>query len=231
MRRASLGLLVGLFLLTLPGWAAADEGGKQVKWGAGLRVRANNVPTWLTELFVEHSTPMTSAGFGVEAVRRRGDFDIAFGLEYENVSPDNGYWLENGGMLNPADLDWVEFDSLAIIGVDATFAWHTQITPMFQLRYGAGIGVAVVLGDVFQYEGTCPGGASVSDLDDPGSPNAAGCFYTPGTRAKSNDVPPAVPIVHGFLGLRIKLTDKININVDGGFRDMFYLGLGTQFIF
>src|SRR5688500_6125335 len=69
---------------------------KAIQWGVGARVRYVFVPQSMLNLFLDHSTSMNSAGFGLEVVRRKENFDIVFGLEYENVSPKDGYYLEKG---------------------------------------------------------------------------------------------------------------------------------------
>ena len=162
-------------------------GPNAVRWGAGVRLRWVFMPTAVMNLFLDHSTPMSSVGFGAQAIRRKGNFDIAFGLEYENVSPSNGYYVESGG--NPA------------LAEDNDF----------------------VFGDIYQADASCTG----PDLS-AGSPT---CTHVMGLGPKSNDVPPVVPIVNVLLGTRIKVNDQINVNVEGGFRDVFYLGVGSDYIF
>lgn len=204
--------------------------GNSVSWGLGARVRYVTMPTWLQNLFVQHSMPMNSAGFGLEAVRRKGNFDIVFGLEYETIAPQEGYYLDNGyssGPITAADLDYVTFDGLALIGLDVNFLWHAEINPMFSIRYGGGLGVGIVLGDVLQETAECPSGPPISELDDP---NTTLCTHD-GVPVVSADVPPAVPIVNILLGLRIKITEEINLNIEGGFRDMLFLGGGVNYFF
>jgi len=199
-------------------------GPNAVRWGAGVRLRWVFMPTAVMNLFLDHSTPMSSVGFGAQAIRRKGNFDIAFGLEYENVSPSNGYYVESGG--NPAlpeDNDFVTFDGLAVLGLDASFIWHAPIAKRVDFRYGAGIGIGFVFGDIYQADASCTG----PDLS-AGSPT---CTHVMGLGPKSNDVPPVVPIVNVLLGTRIKVNDQINVNVEGGFRDVFYLGVGSDYIF
>jgi hypothetical protein len=72
----------------------------------------------------------------------------------------------------------------------------------------------------------CPVGTTASDLDDENH-----CTRVPGTRHESDDVPPVLPVVNVLLGLRFMVNDDIGINLEGGFRDGFFLGLGTSYAF
>lgn len=205
----------------------------QSQFGVGARVRYVTLPNWLLELFLDHATSMSSVGFGIEVVRRKGDFDIVFGLEYANVSAESGLYLEKGD--DPGNNcvatgecpDDVVFDGLALIGFDASFIWHTNLgTPKVQLRYGAGIGVGIVLGDILQYDTSCPPGTTVNDLDDRNA-----CPHLPGDPHEKADKPPVVPIVNVLLGLRFQVAPQLTLNLEGGFRNMFFLGVGTDYIF
>lgn len=203
------------------------------KLGVGARVRYVFMPQAVLNLFLDHSTSMNSVGFGLEVVRRKGDFDIAFGLEYDSIAPENGLYLESGDdpgancRVTTECPDKTEFENFALLGLDATFLWHSKISDTVQFRYGAGIGVGLVLGSLYQTDTACPAGTTVDDLDDPNQ-----CPVAPGAaRVKSDDVPPVVPIVNVQLGARIKLAPQLTINIETGFRNMFFLGLGTDYVF
>src|SRR5687768_16432105 len=64
------------------------------RYGFALRMpRYVSVPSWLLGLFTEENVPLHTFGsFGVELIRRT-DFDIAFGLGYQNMSASDGNWL------------------------------------------------------------------------------------------------------------------------------------------
>ncbi len=198
------------------------------KFGLGLRARYVTIPQFLINLFVDHSTTMTSFGFGGEFVRRKGNFDIVVGVEYENISPPDGLYQEEGE--DPARAgeypDFTEFDGLALLGLDIAFVWHTNLHEKVQLRYGAGLGIGIVLGSIYQTDTMCPAGTTISDLDDP-----THCPLAAGAPREKADVPPVVPIVNLLLGFRFKVNDQISINLEGGFRNMFFFGLGTDYFF
>ena len=197
-----------------------DEGA--AKLGIGARIRYVSMPSAILNLFVEFSEPMSSVGFALEVVRRKRDFDIVFGLEYEKTSPDDGWWGEKGETPGQPgeDPDFVEFEDFALVSLDASFVWHKNFNEYVALRYGAGIGAGLVLGEIFQTDGMCT------------SPSLDSCVVPPGNpREKSEDVPPVVPIVNVLLGVRIKANENLSFNIEGGFRDMFYFGAGGNYFF
>jgi hypothetical protein len=210
--------------------ARADDDPKVSKWGIGVRVRDVFMPTAVLNLFLDHSTPMNQAGFGGEIVRRKGDFDVVIALEYDSIQPSNGLYLKSGN--NPSNCvpgdtcpDFVTFKNFALLSGDVSFIWHYKITDLIQLRYGAGIGIGAVLGELDKTHTSCGGGTTVGQLD---NPNA--CMQTGGA-IKSTDVPPVVPIVNVQLGARIKINKQLSVNVEMGFRDVFFAGLGTDYVF
>jgi hypothetical protein len=198
------------------------------RWGVGARLRYVFLPAGMVELFVDHATSMSSVGFGAEVVTRKGNFDVVFGLEYANIAPENGLYQEKGEDPSVAGMypDYVEFESFALLALDASFIWHATLSEKVQLRYGAGIGLGFVLGDIYQTDTVCPPGTTVGDLDDPNH-----CTTVPGTRVASDDVPPVVPIVNVLLGARFMLAEGLSLNVEGGFRDVFYLGVSSNYLF
>ncbi|RMH45003.1 MAG: hypothetical protein D6689_01060 [Deltaproteobacteria bacterium] len=210
---------------------AADDAGRldegpAARFGLGVRARYVFFPKGLLELFVDSaSSGVSRTGFGVEFVRRKANFDLVVGLEYDNVSPEDGLWLEKGDTpgVPGENPDFVEFDGLATLGLDVAFVWHHPLASRVSLRYGAGIGVAAVLGDVIQTDTRCTVQGDINSC----SPDPNG----EQVNEKSEDVPPAVPIVNLLLGARIDVAPQLSLNIETGFRDVFYAGLGTTYMF
>jgi hypothetical protein len=208
------------------------------KWGVGARLRYVFLPKAMLNLFLEHSTSMSSVGFGAEVVGRKGDSDIVFGLEYDGASPEDGLYQDKGDDpgLCTSDSgtcpDYTRFDGLGMIGVDASFIWHANLSSKVQLRYGGGLGIGIVTGAIYQTKMRCQPGTTVSDLDDP---NACGDHNVGANQVeaekKSSDVPPVVPIIIALFGARFLISDNLAVNVETGFRDVFYLGMGADWIF
>jgi hypothetical protein len=228
-----------------PTEAPSEEGSAVVKqtnkrkWGVGARLRYVFVPQAMLNLFLDHSTSMNSVGIGAEVVGRKGDSDIVFGLEYDGASPENGLYQDKGddpGLCNSGNgdqgkcPDYTRFDGLGMIGLDASFIWHANLSSKVQLRYGGGLGIGIVTGAMYKTKMKCATGTTLGDLDDP---NACGDpktnFVTP--EEKSDDVPPVVPIINALFGARFLVSDNLAVNVETGFRDVFYLGMGADWIF
>jgi hypothetical protein len=198
----------------------------RARFGVGARLRYVFMPESILEAFVEDApSGVGRAGFGIELLRRKGNFDIVVAIEYEGIAPEDGLFLEKGDVpgqpgQNP---DLVEFEGFALLGVDASFIWHQRIAPRVDLRYGAGIGIAAVLGDIFQTDTACvPGGGIESCMPDPSAPQQ---------HDKAENVPPVVPLVNVLVGLRTEIQPRWYVNLEGGFRNLFYVGLGTAYLF
>lgn len=202
------------------------------QYGLGVRARYVTIPNFMLEWFLAHATSMQSfTAVGAELVRRRGNFDLVFGLEYDAIAPKEGLYQEKGDSLTQCGLgdesqcpDYVTGEDLALLGVDASFLWHLDVHPLVQLRYGAGIGMGVVLGEVEQHDRQCNAGTSLGDLDDPKA-----CRDL--MQVKNADIPPIVPIVNLLVGARVKLHEQLSLNIEGGFRDMFFFGGGINYLF
>jgi hypothetical protein len=205
---------------------AAAEPSAQV--GIGARGRFIFLPQSVLQLFLGHATSMTSFSVGGEVVRKKGNLDIVFGLEYANISPKDGLYLEKGK--DPANFgdspDYVHFNNFSMISLDGSFIWHSDLTDFMQLRYGAGIGVGFLLGDIEKQKTSCASNTTVDQLDDP---NTTQCVRQP--TVKNADKPPVVPIVNLLAGIRFKLGEQGSINLELGFRDVFFGGLSLDYFF
>lgn len=204
------------------------------QYGLGVRARYVTIPNFMLEWFLAHATSMQSfTAVGAEVVRRRGNFDLVVGLEYDAIAPQEGLYQEKGDSLVACGPptgdesqcpDFVTGEDLALLGADISFLWHLKVHPLVQLRYGAGIGIGVVLGEVEQHDRVCPSETSLGDLDDPKA-----CRDI--MQVKNADIPPVVPIVNLLVGARFQLHDQISLNIEGGFRDMFFFGGGVNYLF
>ncbi len=200
--------------------------GAPAQLGVGVRLRYVFMPKAMIELFVDAaSSGVGHPGFGLEIVRRKGNFDIVLGIEYESIAPDDGLFLEKGDTpgVPGENPDFTEFPDFGLLGLDVVFVWHKTIVERVDFRYGAGIGIAAVLGDVVQTDTTCSVqgdiNSCVKDLNGEQ------------VNEKSDDVPPVVPLVNVLIGTRIELAPQLTVNVEAGFRDLFYFGVGTTYLF
>ncbi len=186
-----------------------------------------SVPGWLLNTFTKNNVPLSSWSTGVELFRRSGNFDFALSFNYANLSPHDGNWL--GSSADPAtEVNFVHFDHFALFAFDASFIWHTYFGKWFGLRYGAGFGFGIVGGHVDRTMlngGQC-NAQNVSDTSTC-KPIAGEMAFT------SESVPAAVPILNVDLGVdfRIPQVKGLEVRLDGGFYDTFFLGGGVGYVF
>jgi hypothetical protein len=201
---------------------------KKIKpeYGVGLRVRGVFEPKGVIELFVkEAASGMFHPGFGLELNRRRGNFELVLGLEYENVSPKDGYYLEKGDDgISPGETpDFINFDGLAWFTADLAFVFHSPINDKVSFRYGAGFGLGLVLGDVLQTDSVCTGRDIQNECVKDTSPGAQ--IDDPA------DIPPVFPVVDLLAGFQFKPTPKMTVNLEAGLRTLFFFGLSSTYYF
>jgi|RhiMethySRZTD1v2_1073278.scaffolds.fasta_scaffold32654_5 hypothetical protein len=201
----------------------------EVQWGVGARSYFTFLPASVIELFVEHATSMNSASFAASVIRRKGNFDIEFNIEYGNYSPENGLYEENGEDPSQQDQypDLTIFNNLGMISGDASFIWHADLTDFMQFRYGAGIGVGVKTGSATQQDTMCDSATTIDDLDDINA-----CQPVPGAPIDEMDIPPVLPVVKLLAGFRFKIVDQLSLNIEAGFRfPAFFAGGGIGYFF
>ena len=225
-----------------PTWSATASGVRMPRWVT--------VPSWFLGLFTEENVGLSTFGsFGVEFLRRRGDFDIVFGLGYQNMSPADGNWL--GKSKDPSvDTDFVQFRDFAMIGVDVAFVQRRMFTRYFGIHYGAGLGLALVRGEILRISncGSCTkANAGNETLCRPLPCPPSGCNEamlkateggvdggpTMPARFQDNNVPGAIPILNMALGVDLQLPELpgFEAKLEGGFYNAFFVGLGFAYIF
>ncbi len=211
-------------------------------YGIGARARAVTTPGFMLDLFFDHHTgAINSAGFGLEFVRRKRNLDIVVSSEYASHNGANGIWLDAGAQ--PAAADWVEFEDFAFLSADISFIWHRPFSKFIALRYGAGLGVGFVLGEMIRQDAS---GCTSTNLADPSGCRpagadctASGCTPQSVRNVRSNNspkfndgVPPVLPTINVLLGTRISISPHFTINLEGGFHDFaFFGGVGTDYLF
>jgi hypothetical protein len=198
-----------------------------VQWGVGLRLRYVMIPKFLLEQFWEEvATGPANPGFGLDVIRKRGDFEFSFGFEYESLSGDEGFWLEKGddGVSNGQTPDLVEFDGFSWITLDASFVFHKPLHELFALRYGGGFGLGILLGEVLQTDAVC----TSRNINDPGV-----CMRDPAAQQINDpaDIPPVFPVINLLFGGQLRPVEKLAINFEVGLRTAFYTGFGASYMF
>lgn len=208
-----------------PGESAVmlDHSADIPRYGAGLRLRYVAVPAGLVELFMEEAAGgVGTPGVGLDFVRRRDNFEFSIGFEYESLSPDDGFYVENGGSAQrPGTIDYVEFDGFSWLTLDAAFVFHEPLSDTVALRYGGGLGLGILFGDVFQTDAVCTGNDVQEDcMRDENAPQVD----------DPADLPPVFPVVNVLGGVQIRAHDDVLVNVELGLRTVPYVGVGVQYL-
>ena len=211
-----------------------------VEYGVGVRARSVWVPKAILELFVDRAAGgAQNFGFGVDLTRRRGTSELQLGFEYERVNVGQGVWINKGDNVAAGDeADYVlspasSGHQLGWFTVEFTFINHAEINSMLSVRYGGGIGVGVIVGELDHNNIICVG--ATNSAPEPGCVpprfNGNG-MYSEGTETQvPYDLPPVFPVVNAILGLQIKPTEKMTINIEGGIRTLPFAGISTSYFF
>src|SRR5688500_4332497 len=124
--------------------ASEEDDPNKTMIGAGLRVRQVFVPRGLIEIFVERAAGGSSeTGVGLEVARRKGNFEVQFGVEWDNIQIESGQWIDKGDEIPEDEADFVEFDDEGYFSTK-TFGWftaevtflnHSRIIDQLSIRY------------------------------------------------------------------------------------------------
>jgi len=219
-----------------------------IEYGVGIRLRSVHVPKGLLELLMDRAPGgVKSYGLGVELARRRGDLELQLGAEFEYIEPAEGVYIENNADVATGDeADFIvgpghnNNKKLGWFTVEFTFLNHASITKRIAIRYGAGLGIGIITGELGRYNMIC--NAATNSSPEPGcvppdSPfNGSGTYSddggssTPGTVVKYK-LPPVFPVVNAIIGIQLKPLKKMTINIEGGIRTMPFFGASTSFFF
>jgi hypothetical protein len=221
----------------------------------GARARAIFVPHAFLGPFLAHNTgtSMTSWSVGIEFIYRRPSFDVVTSLDFSWLDVKNGNYLGAGH--DPAlDTHYVEFHNLSFLSADVSIIGHHKFLPWLELRYGGGLGLGWVPGDVMLINnGTQCNAGNASDIKrcypvsptvgaiHPGEPGyqdklkqtqtgETDTNVTPHWRV-SDSKPPVMGVVNLVLGVRFYPYKRLGITIEGGFRDAMFVGLGAHYLF
>lgn len=215
-----------------------------VEYGVGIRLRAVRLPKPVLELLMDRAPGgVSSYGVGVELARRRGDLEIQLAAEFEYLQPTEGVYIEsNADVATGDEADYIlspEHNRQRKLGwftIEFSFLNHAEITDYLAIRYGAGLGIGIVTGELGRYDIACNGATNSSPEPGcvpPDPPFAGSGSYggsAPGTIVKY-DLPPVFPVVNAIVGVQIRPFKKMTINVEGGIRTFPFFGASTSFFF
>jgi len=223
-----------------PALEPTPAGADPVEYGVGLRGRSVWVPKAILELFVDRAAGgAQNYGFGVDFTRRRGTSELQLGFEFEHINVGQGVWINKGDNVAAGDeADYVlspasSGNQLGWFTVEFTFLNHAEINRVLSVRYGGGIGVGILIGELDHYNIVCMG--ATNSAPEPGCVpprfNGNGAYSEGAATVVRYDLPPVFPVVNAILGLQIKPTEKMTINIEGGIRTLPFVGISTGYFF
>ena len=219
----------------------------------GARVRYIFVTQQMLEAsFLTAATKLNSVSVGIEFVYRKPTYDVVTSLDFSWLPVEDGNYL--GAGKEPAiDAQYAQFRNLSFISLDVSLIGHHTwaAAPWFELRYGAGLGVGAVLGDVLL---THDNGCTLQNVHDVAQCHPIGVDLTAANREAqlqateaggpyskdtagfphrhiSSDKPPAMGVLNLVVGFRFKLPKKITAQLEIGFRDAMFVGAGFHYLF
>jgi hypothetical protein len=223
--------------------ASADLG--EVEYGVGVRLRSVWIPKSVLQLFVTRAAGgAQNYGIGVDLTRRRGTTELQLGFEFEHVNISQGVWINrNDDVAKGDEADYVlspddstgSGKNFGWFTMEFTFLNHAEITRWLALRYGGGLGLGVLIGEIDHYNILCGPGAS-NAMPEPGCvpPRFQGTgSYSEGreTLVKYDLGTPVFPVVNAILGLQFRASDRVTINLEGGIRTLPFFGISSSMFF
>jgi hypothetical protein len=144
----------------------------------GVRARYIFVTKLMLQPYLQDNTgtQLNSYSVGIEYIFRKSqDFDIVTSVDFSWLNVDDGNYL-GGGHMADVDTHYVQFRNLSFLSADVSLIGHHKFAPWFELRYGGGLGVGWVPGDVLETNNgpNCSASnASDTTVCYPGSPGPA----------------------------------------------------------
>jgi hypothetical protein len=220
-----------------------------VVYGSALRGRWVSIPGWVLAAFTKKNMPVSTYGFGAEVFRRKDNRDLTIGLNYQKMGAPDGNWLGSGYQAN-VDTDFVQFRNFGIVGLDFSSVWRVRVHDNIGFRYGGGLGVALITGKVLR--------TSAFGCTEQNAGNTGACRprYCPAQgpcaeslhvanqgpldggpadphRYQDSHIPGAIPVINAVVGFDFHIPDVkgLELRLEGGFYDAFFLGAGAAWLF
>ena len=199
-------------LLALLAAAPARSGERDLRVTTGSEVLA--LPEFLMRSVFEHARPGAVVVAGADLRWTRGPSEWSVGLGGGTILSRDGIWTVKQGDLD--DLGgWYQEMDMDVLLLWAGGEWGTPLGRGVSLRYGAQLGMAVLLGEIYATE-LIPG------CDGP--PGECGHWRSV-TRHPVSFSPRVMPLLGGHLGLRYEAPFGVLVQLDAGLRDLPFVGL------
>ncbi len=158
-------------------------------------------------------------------------YELSLAVDWFDLSMPSQFWKEEGKPAQDAKFTQVDVKLLALTFA-SVWTWEPKrwLTPYL----GAGIGVAIVLGDVKQYSALGQCRARLGQGEMPYNPPE--CFDARGepradqidlANPDDNTFVPVVPMIQAMGGVRFNIKDYGLIKAEVGFHNAMYVSLGA----
>lgn len=150
---------------TDPSAKPADPTGEETGPHAlAVRARWVTVPGWEIGPYTDAHTQLNGGwSVGLEYLYRMKSFDVVVSVDYSWLNADNGNFLAKGH--DPStDTHFIAFDGLSAISADVSLIGHWNLTRWLEIRVGGGLGIGVVLGNMYQITSS---GCTLDNVNDP----------------------------------------------------------------
>lgn len=224
------------------------------RYQLGARVRGLFVTNLMLSPYLGAGTgtSMESWSVGLELTYRKPSYDIVTSLDFSWLDVHDGNYLGAGH--DPSlDTHYVQFRNLSFLSADVSIIGYHKFLPWLELRYGGGLGIGWVPGDVLltnngpqctaanaKDEKQCypiitgpingkPTAAQEASLK--ASQNGVQDTNTDPHRHVTGDKPPVMGVVNLLVGLRFYPIPRLAITYELGFRNAIFTGLGVGYLF
>ncbi len=204
--------LAVLLLLAIVAAAPAQAGDRDLLVTTGTE--AMMLPEFLMRPIFEHSKPGAVVLAGADVRWTRGGSEWSAGIGGGTILSPDGVWTVKNGQLDELG-GWYQEMDMDVLVLWAGGEWGTDLGAGISLRYGAQLGMVVLLGDVYATE-------LVPGCDGP--PAECG-HWRDVTRHPVSFSPRVLPLIGGHLGLRYQAPFGLLVQLDAGLRDLPFAGL------
>lgn len=219
----------------------------------GVRLRGAWITNAMLQSVMAAATEMNGLSGAVEYIYRQRRYDVVTSLDLTILGMRDGNYLARGR--DPSqDVHYVQFGGfgqLNLLSVDVSIIGHNDLTRWLEVRYGGGVGLGLLLGDIRLIANSrmCTaenahdplrchpvGPAGPIRPDDPRfeeklaateDPNKVDVADDP-HRHVTQDKPPVLPVLNLVVGLRFKVHRHLAFDVELGFRNAIFFGAGLK---
>ncbi len=213
--------------------------GPSRRYAISPRFRLVSIPDATLDLFLERHAESWNDGpnfaYGLEFMVRNPDYAWVFWAEFADLKRKDDWFLEKDDPARKAD--WTTFP-IQMPSLGASARWYWDLSPVFSFYAGAGLGVALVLGEIEKTDPAPECVLALGESEDPSLLDKAPCYENgqpkldpaPGATETEDRIPPVLPIIDVTGGMQVTIYDHVIWKLELGLHTYTYAGtsLGVQ---